>query len=84
MLIAHTQVWRQQRQRGRWSSAWHEAAALPCLADEAEIAQARQRRRAPQNPSINHVAWTADDRRVSASCVCVRVCVSLCVCARAR
>ena len=79
-------VWRRAAQRARpgsgracaealpgpWGVAW--VAACPPVLD-ADTATARRRRRAPPEPSISQVAWTADDAAVLAALTDGRVLV---------
>ncbi len=67
------QIWRRPRKGRAVSHMWAAALVLSCPVDDAAAANARRRRRAPPTNSINQVAWTHDDRKVTVrmSCECI-------------
>ena len=74
------QVWRRQKRGRALSNMWASSLVLSCPIDDDAAAAARRRRRAPPNPSINQVAWTMDDNKVSASCLEAGLRIPLCTC----
>ena len=40
------------------------AATFACLPDPEEMKQASKRRRLPDSPSVNQIAWSCDDTKV--------------------
>lgn len=62
-VCAVPQVWRRPRRWRKRPQAWEQEVTFAVLPDPEAIKEARRRRRPPPAPSIDQIAWSADDQR---------------------
>lgn len=56
------QVWRRPRRWHKRAQAWEQEVTFAVLPDPEAIKEARRRRRPPPAPSVDQIAWSADDQ----------------------
>lgn len=62
LLPGPLQVWRRPRRWRKRTQAWEQEVTFAVLPDAEAIKEARRRRRPPPAPSVDQIAWSADDQ----------------------